>query len=136
MSSYLLSCPVLFLHVRKIPVFINATNDVIDNVKIEDLVRELDLIERMTKSASAFSKSGQVYAVKRFMPSARHSELMKFSISCARPAFWQSPNTFDGTFDSESELSVASRTGQICGVKTTTIIYSCAHHGSTFMQIR
>ncbi|OUC48896.1 hypothetical protein D917_01025 [Trichinella nativa] len=34
--------------VRKTPVFINATNDVIDNVKIEDLVRELDLIERMT----------------------------------------------------------------------------------------
>ncbi|KRZ61515.1 hypothetical protein T02_3541 [Trichinella nativa] len=94
--------------VRKTPVFINATNDVIDNVKIEDLVLELDLIE-------PFSKSGQVYAVKRFMPSARHSELMKFSISCARPAFWQSPNTFDGTFDSESELSVASRTGQICG---------------------
>ncbi|KRY18671.1 hypothetical protein T12_3234 [Trichinella patagoniensis] len=110
-------------------MIINATNDVIDNVKIEDLVLELDLIERMTikESASTFSKSGQVYAVKRFMPSARHSELMKFSISCARLAFWQSPNTFDGTFDSESELSVASRTSQICGVKTTLLPYIAAH---------
>ncbi|XP_003377095.1 conserved hypothetical protein [Trichinella spiralis] len=113
--------------VRKTPVIINAASDVIDNVKIKDLVLELDLIERMTKSTSAFSKSGQVYAVKRFMPSARQSGLMKFSISCARLALWQSPNTFDGTFDSESELSVASRTGQICGVKTTLLPYIAAH---------